>query len=136
MEGPLPERFTLSVEVQPADIDELEHVSNLVYLRWTLEAARAHSDARGFEHAAYRALGGIFNVRRHEIDYLAPALVGDTVAVTTWVHEWKGVSCHRGTEIVRIADSTVLARADTTWVFVRFANGRPTRIPTELREAF
>ena len=39
------------VEVRPEDIDELGHAGNLVYLRWVLEAALAHSTAVGLDQA-------------------------------------------------------------------------------------
>ncbi|MEM7156430.1 MAG: thioesterase family protein [Myxococcota bacterium] len=129
-------RFTLEVPVEPADIDENEHVSNLVYVRWVLDAARAHSDAEGFDHAAYRRLGGIFIVRRQEVDYLLPARLGDRIAVTTRVEPWKRVSCSRHTEIQRVGEDRMLARAVTHWVFVSFETGRPTKIPDALVSAF
>ncbi len=117
------------------DIDELDHVSNLVYVRWVLEVARAHSDARGWDHAAYRRLGAIWVVRRHEVDYLQPARRDERVRVTTWVEPWKRVSCVRCTEIVG-DDGRMLARASTTWAFVDLATRRPTAIPDALQQAF
>ncbi len=130
-----PDRHTIVVVATAADIDELEHVSNLVYLRWVLEVARAHSDARGWDPAAYRRLGATWVVRRHEIDYLRSAKLGDAVAVTTWVESWKRVSCIRRTELA-LADGSVLARAATTWAFVELGSGRPTRVPDELQSRF
>lgn len=129
-----PDRHTIVVVATPADIDELAHVSNLVYLRWVLEAARAHSDARGWDPAAYRELGATWVVRRHEIDYLRSAKLGDAIAVTTWVDAWKRVSCVRCTEIA--SEGTMLARAATTWAFVELDTGRPTRVPESLQSKF
>jgi acyl-CoA thioester hydrolase len=128
-------RHTITVTPLPADIDELEHVSNLVYLRWVLEVALSHSGALGWDHAAYRRLGAVFVVRRHEIDYLAPVVLGDEVRVTTWVDSWKQVSCVRKTELVRARDGAVVARAATQWAFIDYA-GKPRRIPAELLELF
>jgi acyl-CoA thioester hydrolase len=128
-------RHTITVSPKPADIDELEHVSNLVYLRWVLEVALAHSAALGWDHAAYRSLGAVFVVRRHEIDYLASVVLGDEVRVTTWVDSWKQVSCMRKTELVRAKDGVVVARASTQWAFIDYA-GKPRRIPPELLAAF
>lgn len=117
------------------DIDELRHVSNLVYLRWALEVAHAHSDARGWTHEAYSRLGASWVVRRHEIDYLRSAKLGETIALTTWIDERKRVSCVRKTEL---ADSQgrVLARLTTLWAFVDLSTGRPTRIPDEVLNKF
>ena len=128
------ERFTLPIRATAADIDELGHVSNQVYLRWVLEVATAHSVARGWGHPEYRALGAVFVVRRHELDYLAQVTLGQEVLATTWVASWKLASCVRATEITR-GDQVVL-RAATTWAFMSLASGRPLRIPDHLRDAF
>ena len=127
-------RFQLPITATDADIDELDHVSNLVYLRWVLEAATAHSSAKGWGHPEYRELGGVFIVRRHELDYLAPVLRGEHVIAETWVASWKGASCVRATEIKR--GEQVVLRAATTWAFVSLTSGRPQRIPEELLAAF
>ena len=127
-------RFTMPITAGDADIDELGHVSNLVYLRWVLEVAMAHSRSLGWDHAEYRALGAVFVVRRHEIDYLGPVTAGQTLSAETWVSEWKLASCIRSTELVR--DQKIVARARTTWAMMSFATGRPIKIPDELRAKF
>jgi len=131
---PLPQRFSLPIVATAGDIDELGHVSNQVYLRWVLDVATAHSVARGWDHPQYRALGGVFVVRRHELDYLAPVIEGQTVLATTWVSSWKAASCVRATEMTR--DGVVVARAATTWAFMAYGSGRPQRIPAVLLDAF
>lgn len=128
------ERFSLAIAATAADIDDVGHVSNLVYLRWVLDVATAHSAALGWDVARYRAHGAVFVVRRHEIDYVAPVLAGDELVAQTWVASWRLASCVRATELVRAGQ--VVARAATTWAFVAFASGRPVRIPDELRALF
>ena len=128
------ERFRFPIRATAADIDELGHVSNLVYVRWVLETATAHSAALGWGHAEYRALGAIFVVRRHEIDYLAQVMAGDEIIGETWVDSWKAASCVRRTELLR--GEKVVARAATTWAFIQTATGRPTRIPEDLCRLF
>ena len=130
----MPVRFTLPITAAAADIDELGHVSNQVYLRWVLDVAMAHSAARRWDHAAYKTLGGIFVVRRHELDYLAQVTLGQEVLAATWVESWKLASCIRATEITR--GGQLVARAATTWAFMSLATSRPQRIPDELRAAF
>lgn len=137
--------FSLERRAAPEDIDDLEHVSNLVYLRWVQEVATAHSEAVGYDLATYQRLGAIFVVRRHEIDYLRSALLGDRIELRTWVESWKAASSVRITSIVRLSGpgdlpgqntEIELARARTTWVLVSTSNSRPVRIPQELRDAF
>jgi acyl-CoA thioester hydrolase len=130
-----PSRHTITVSPVPADIDELDHVSNLVYVRWVLEVALSHSAALGWGHAEYRHLGAVFVVRRHEIDYLASVVLGDEVRLTTWVDSAKQVSCVRKTELVRAKDGVVVARASSIWAFIDYA-GKPRRIPPDLLARF
>jgi acyl-CoA thioester hydrolase len=119
-----------------ADIDELGHVSNLVWLRYVLTAARAHSAAVGLDHAAYAELGAVFVVRRHEVDYLAPAFEGEPLVTRTFVASWGAAVSERRTRIVRASDERELLRAVTTWAFVSLESGRPRRIPKGIIEAF
>jgi len=128
------ERFAISITPFAADIDELGHVSNLVYLRWVLDVAMAHSRALGWDFAQYRDLGAAFMVRRHEIDYIAQVTLGQTLRAETWVESWRAASCIRKTELLR--DGKVVARAATTWAMIGLASGRPQRIPDELTAAF
>jgi acyl-CoA thioester hydrolase len=127
-------RYVMPITAVDADIDELGHVSNLVYLRWVLEVAMAHSRSLGWDHAQYRALGAVFVVRRHELDYLGPVMLGQTLRAETWVESWRAASCLRKTELVR--DGQVIARCATTWAMMSFASGRPTRIPEDIRALF
>ena len=128
------ERFSFPITADEADIDGLGHVSNLVYLRWVLEAATAHSTARGWDLDAYKQLGSVWVVRRHELDYLGQVTVGQSLVAETWVDSWKQVSCVRKTELIR--DGQVVARCATTWAFLSLASGRPQRIPEQLVAAF
>lgn len=117
-----------------ADIDELGHVSNLVYVRWVLDTALAHSRSVGWDIPQYRELGAVFVVRRHEVDYIAPVTAGQTITAETWVSDWKTASCTRNTELLR--DGKVVAKAATTWALIALASGRPQRIPPALRATF
>lgn len=131
--------FELPMSVRDADIDELGHVSNIAYVRWIQDVALAHSVAVGLDVEAYRTMGGVFFVRRHEIDYLRPVLRSELLVLRTWIDSVLAAKCLRGTEIVRREPNggeTIVARAMTTWGFVEIATGRPTRIPIPIREAF
>lgn len=129
-------RHRVVVTALSSDIDELAHVSNLVYLRWVQEVAQAHSTAVGWDHPQYRDLGAVFVVRKHEIEYVIPVLEGEEVELVTWIAWWRGASSERRTMIRRLRDGAVVAAAATLWAFVDFATGRPKRIPKEIAAAF
>ncbi len=133
---PEPPRFRREIVAGPEDIDELGHVSNITYVRWLQLVATDHSAAVGWDHAAYRRLGAVFVVRRHEIDYHTPAYAGDRIQLCTWVDWWRIASTSRRTEIIRLPDGVLLASAATLWALVAFDSGRPRRIPEELRRLF
>jgi acyl-CoA thioester hydrolase len=131
-----PARFRLELVARPEDIDELGHVSNITYVRWLQLVATEHSSALGWTSEAYRELGSVFVVRRHEIDYRAPAYAGERLELSTWVEWWRTASSLRRTEITRLSDGALLASAATLWALVSFEGGRPRRIPDHLRRAF
>lgn len=120
--------FTVPV----TDIDELEHVNNAIYVSYIELVSRAHPESLGFDTDAFIALGGVFVVRRHEIDYLAPALAGDTLRLVTWIEEYKGPRTWRHVEICR--GDTVLVRSKTEWVWIDPATRMPKRIPAKIIE--
>src|SRR6266850_1345667 len=126
--------FIHEVEVVEADIDNLGHASNLVYLRWVQEAALAHSTALGFPETAYLARGQAWVVRTHEIEYLRAAVLADRLRIETRVATMKVANSLRKTGIL-LADQ-LICRAATDWVYFDLARGRPLRIPDDLRSAF
>jgi acyl-CoA thioester hydrolase len=126
------EPFEIAVQIHPGDVDGMEHVNNIVYVRWVQEVALAH----WFAVAPADAQAAMtWVVLRHEIDYLRPARPGDTVRARTWIGAGESLRYERFTEIVR-GDGTVLARGRTLWCPVDIATGRPKRVPAEVRAAF
>lgn len=125
----------IRVEVSDQDIDVLGHANNVAYLRWVQDVAVAHSDAVGLTFARYRELGGVFVVRRHEIDYLRSALRGEVLEVRTWIPRSMAAKVLRKTEVRRLTGE-VIVRAETTWGYIDVRALRPTRIPDSVREAF
>jgi acyl-CoA thioester hydrolase len=135
--------FQHVIEVGEGDIDMLGHASNIAFLRWIQDSAILHSTAMGLDFEAYRRLGAFFVVRRHEVDYLRPALRGESLLMRTWIDSAAAAKCERVTEVIRSLDGVsttaggdLVAKARTTWGFVEATTGRPTRIPDDIRVAF
>ena len=122
----------ITVTAKPADIDELGHVNNTVYLRWVQDVATSHwrSVARDEDIDRF-----IWVVTRHEIDYLRPTLVGEAVTLTTWVGTPRGARFDRFVEIAG-ADGTLRARAATVWALVDTHSNRAVRVPAEVAAPF
>jgi acyl-CoA thioester hydrolase len=75
-------------------------------------------------------------VRRHEVEYLRPAVLGDELELTVRVELVHGVRGVRRTHIERAGpgEGVPVARVLSQWVWVRLADGRPARVPRELVE--
>jgi acyl-CoA thioester hydrolase len=119
-----------------AEIDELGHVNNVVWVQLVTELAGAHSRSVGLDFATYRALGGIFVVRRHELDYLQPAFPGDEITEETWIAEMRGARTLRRARFARKSDRSRLLESTSHWAFVDFRTQRPRRLPAEILERF
>ncbi|HTL11973.1 MAG TPA: thioesterase family protein [Bdellovibrionota bacterium] len=132
----MPRIFEKPITVSKEHIDELGHVNNLVYLGWFVGAAIEHSTARGWPPEAYLKLGAGWVVRKHEIEYFAPAFPKDELLVRTWVESISGGSSVRRYELLRKSDQKKLAGASTVWVWIDFKTGRPGRIPPEVLSGF
>lgn len=117
-------------------IDVHGHVNNQEYLRWMQEVAIEHSTAQGWPMARYLEISASWFVRSHLIEYLRPALLGDELLVCTWVAEMARRNSLRRTLFLRPADHAVVAQAETRWIFVDLANGRPMAIPDAVSQAF
>lgn len=100
------------------------------------EAATAHSDVQGWTLDRYRETGTTWVVRTHTIDYLRPALEGETLSVLTWIGGFEAQESPRHFLFWRHRDRKVLARARTLWVYVDAGTGRATAIPEAFRQAF
>lgn len=125
--------FPEPVAVQAEDMDELQHVNNIVYLKWVQDAAVSH-----WNHAAPPDIKAeyVWVVIRHEIDYKQPALRGDIIQAKTWVVDTQGATSNRMVELYRQSDMKLLAVAKTTWCLLMRQNFRPMRISPEVRSIF
>ena len=119
--------YSESIKVTLKYIDTLNHVNNLVYLKWVLEISGKHWNLLAPLEIKEQ---NIWIVLRHEIDYLAPAFLDDTLNIYTWVGETAGVRSVRYVDIYR--DDILLAKCKTTWVMADPKTLRPKRIGEEV----
>jgi len=123
----------MTLRVEPGDVDGLGHVNNVVYLRWVQDVAVAHWRAAATP-AQQDAL--VWVVVRHEIDYKRPAMPDEEILLRTWVGVASRRTFERHTEILRAADSALLARARTLWCPLDRATLRVVEVGSDVRERF
>lgn len=128
---PPPQAYSHRFFVASTDIDEFGHANNVVWVRWVNEVAIRHSNAVGLGPDIYVTLQLLWVVRRHDIEYLVPALEAEELEALTWAATPRGATILRRTVFRRVADGRVLARAATTWAMID-RSGKPRRIPREI----
>ncbi|ATJ84223.1 acyl-CoA thioesterase [Halomonas beimenensis] len=130
MSWDLPTPFVIDIEVEASHLDEFGHANNAEYLRWVERASWAHSATLGLDLARYRALDRAMVVHRHELDYLAPAFVGDRLRLATWIVDCDGrLTLTRRFQLWRPRDGRTLLRARTRFACIALSSGRPRRLP-------
>jgi acyl-CoA thioester hydrolase len=128
------EIFTQRFPVDPADIDELGHVNNIVYLRYAQEIAIAHWRARATQEMID---GYVWVVMRHEVDYRAPLELGDEVEVRTRVDENpRGAAWARFVDIHKAGAEKPSAQIVSNWCLLDAQTRRVKRVPGEIVARF
>jgi acyl-CoA thioester hydrolase len=130
------QRFTTQIRVRYYEMDALGHVNNSVYQNYLEQVAVEHAEQMGFTVDRYRQMGGIFVLRRIQIEYLLPAVAGDLLNITTWVEKMRGPRAIRRYEIYRQGEGNPLLTAEALWVWVNSKNMRPQAIPREVLTEF
>ena len=125
--------FALSFTAAPADIDELGHVNNAVWVRWIQHLSVSHWEAVAPpDHQAAH----VWVVTRHEVDYRGNVGLGESVMGETWVGgEPKGARFDRQTRFTG-ADGRVKVEAVSTWALLDRATGRLLRIRPDIAAPF
>jgi len=125
--------FELTITVSRADIDELQHVNNVVYVQWVQDVAKAHWESLASKDVQEKY---IWMVLRHEIDYSGQAMVGDVLVAKTWVAWSEGVKSERHVEIRNKETSKVIVKAKTLWCLLDAQSKRPKRIEEDITSVF
>jgi acyl-CoA thioester hydrolase len=128
------EHFTLRFPVVHADIDELGHVNNIVYLRWAQEIAIAHWRSRASDDMVSAF---VWVVLRHEADYRAALTLGDEVEVRTHVDDApQGVAWARFVDIYKAGAEKPAVQIKSNWCMLDANTRRVKRIPPDIIARF
>lgn len=119
--------YQYTFKVKQKDIDELNHVNNVVYLQWVNNISEQHWNLLATEEIKNKYL---WVVLRHELDYLNQAFLGDEITLLTWVGESIGVKSVRHVQVYK--GKTILLKARSTWCLLEQKTLRPTRIKEDI----
>ena len=127
-------RFSLVQRVRFGDLDAMQHMNNVEFLRFFETARIDYLRSIAPDHAptARRQFGFIF--AECHIAYRAPAFYGDEIRTYVWPDELKRSSLRLGFEMRVESDGRVVADGWGTLVGYDYEAGEPRPIPSELRE--
>jgi acyl-CoA thioester hydrolase len=133
----LPQPHVVLVDVRPEDIDVYDHVNNAVYLTWLDRVAWSHSTALGVSPQMCAEIRRGMAALRIEIDYVRAAVLGDPIAIGTWiVASDRKLRVTRRFQVCHARDGATLARATTEYVCVNLSSGRAVRMPAAFAAAY
>ncbi len=127
------EVFIQEIEVPISAIDDLNHVNNVVYLQWCLDAAEDHWMNKTTPEIRTKNVWVVLN---HSISYINPAFLGEKLQVHTWIESYKGAKSVRKYKIIRPADNQVIIKAESLWCFLDAKSFRPTKITEAVSSLF
>jgi acyl-CoA thioester hydrolase len=133
---PPPGVFKTRRQVAWRDIDTAQIVNNPVYLEYIEDAGMQVIAAHGWPASRMTSAGFAIILRRHQIQYLQPARLGDELEIATWASNVKRSTATRHYTISRVSDGALLARVNTLGVWIDLATGRPIRIPPDFIREF
>lgn len=125
--------FETQIKVQSSDIDQLGHVNNVVYLKWTQDIATEHWYASATKEQIETLL---WVVTRHEIEYKRPAYYQDTVLSRTWVGKATKRYFERYTDFHLKSNGKILAKVTTLWAPVDLITKKRISVNSDVYEMF
>lgn len=119
--------------VPASAIDDLNHVNNVTYLQWCLDAAEEHWITKTSDK---QRADNVWVVLNHFISYKSPSFLGEELETQTWIESYEGVKSERHYKIIRPADGKTIIEAKTLWCFLDAKTFRPTKITDEISSLF
>ena len=125
----LEQEITVSLD----DLDELNHVNNVVYIDWVQDIAKNHWNSLVSNEIKKNYYWVLLE---HQIKYLSPAFLNDRIRLKTYIEKTEGVKSNRIVEIYNLNSNKLLVISITTWCLVNAKTNKPNRITAEIRQAF
>ncbi|RLD29438.1 MAG: acyl-CoA thioesterase [Bacteroidetes bacterium] len=125
--------FEKFITVTKDDLDELNHVNNVRYVKWVNDVAKEH----WLQNASKDLCEEYFWVLlSHKIQYKNSALLNDIVKLKTYVIKTDGITSTRIVEMYHNKSQKLLIISETKWCLMSYKTLRPTRINSEIANLF
>lgn len=125
-----PSPHIIEWQINSDNIDHYKHVNNVAYVSKLEQVAWSHSNQLELTIEQYQQLDRGMAISRHEIDYLAAAVLGDTLLCATWIIACdKKLKLAREFQFIRQSDGMTMLKARTEFVCIALSSGKPKRMP-------
>ncbi|GGW95038.1 acyl-CoA thioesterase [Alteromonas halophila] len=132
-----PAPFTQTWQITQAHLDHYNHVNNVAYLSQLEKLAWAHSNALGLRFEDYQACDRAMVIRRHELEYLQPAHLDDTLICATWIIDCDNkLSLTRQFQFICTRREKTVFEAQTRFICVSLSTGVPKRMPQAFKTCY
>ncbi len=128
--------FTCHRRVTWQEIDTLQHVNNTVYLDYISDCGMQVIAAHGWPVQRMIAADMAILIRKHQIQYLQPAVLDDELELATWASDVRRSTAWRYYTIRRVGDCALVAQVNSLGVWVDLHKGVPVRIPAQFLADF
>lgn len=115
------------------DLDDLNHVNNVIYIHWVQEIAKEHWKSLVSNEIIKNYYWVLLE---HQIKYLNPALLNDKIMIKTYIEKTEGIRSNRIVEIYNSNNDKLLVKSKTIWCLINAKTNKPNRITDEIRKAF
>ena len=119
--------FRHQIAIEPADIDQMGHVNNAVYLKWVQDAVVDYWQSIAPPEAVAKHL---WVALKHEITYLKPTFLQDNVVAEVIAERVEGARAFFRTVLRRGED--VLSEVQSCWCCLDAVTQRPARLAREV----
>lgn len=125
--------FEEEITVSKNDLDELNHVNNVIYIHWVQEIAKNHWKSL----VSKEIINNYYWVLlEHHIKYINPALLDDKIILKTYIEKTEGLKSSRVVKIYNLHNNKLLVNSKTLWCLINATTNKPCRITSEIRNAF
>ncbi len=121
------------ITVSENDLDDLNHVNNVIYIHWLQEIAKNHWKSLVSNEIIKNYYWVLLE---HQIKYLNPALLNDKIMIKTYIEKTEGIRSNRIVEIYNRNNDKLLVKSKTIWCLINAKTNKPNRITDEIRKAF
>jgi len=123
--------YHTSLIVKEDALDEAEHVNNVTYLQWVNDIAIEH-----WKHLASKEMldNYFWVVMNHYIEYKGQAFLGEKLRLSTYITDYKAVTCTRVVEIYK--GEKLINKATNNWCLMNNKTKKPTRLTPEIIALF